>query len=93
MSRIESRIKKLEQRMQSQSSGIFLGEPGKYALVGKKRVEWSQFIKLFPVYTLVFDSDSEKFAASTAPKERPASAADRSRQAKKRTDSTRSAQK
>ena len=61
MQQIERRLSLLENRLLPDSQQIFLGEPGKYAIVRGRRIDWGHFIALFPNHILLTDEDSDVF--------------------------------
>jgi len=50
----------MENKLAKGSKGIFLGKPGAYALVHGLRIEWKQFLALYPDHILVIDQKPDK---------------------------------
>lgn len=53
MRNIEKRIRKLEKQTTPDDPSIFIGDPGRYAIIGNYRLGWEDFVSMYPNHVLL----------------------------------------
>lgn len=55
----ERRLSKLEKQTRPTGKPVFLGEAGRYAIVGKYRLGWELFQSRYPRYIMINPNDAD----------------------------------